>query len=107
MKLSSPSLAAATVVAVSCFAWTGGITCALVIYLELTNETGWLIAACLGLCSVAAVAFILFELKHAMVLPNDADTLAYLNFPDAPNWSPSTGSPPTGSSPVPSFQVRQ
>ncbi len=76
-------------------------------YMELTEETGWWIAGILGSASIASISFIMYELRNAMEMPNDEDTLAHLNLSEPPVWSAPTGSPQAGSNPVPSFQVRQ
>ncbi|MEO7098870.1 MAG: hypothetical protein ABI162_05880 [Luteolibacter sp.] len=73
MRLTSPWIPASIVVAISCFAWIGGITYLLVHFLELSNHMGWMIAASLALSTLLAWGFILYELRNAMELPDDLD----------------------------------
>jgi hypothetical protein len=105
MKLSSPSLAASAVVAVSCVAWTGAITFTLVNIMELSNETGWQIAAFFGFSSIAAVSFIIFELRNAMEMPEDVDPVDYLDLPVPSNWTPPAAPPQTAVNPAPAFRT--
>ncbi|MEO5716465.1 MAG: hypothetical protein ABIT37_23510 [Luteolibacter sp.] len=105
MKISSPSLAASAVVAVSCLAWTGAITLALMSLMELSTETGWQIAAFFGCSSIAAVSFILYELRNAMEMPNDVDPVDYLDRPSPSGWTPPAASSQTAVNPAPAFRT--
>lgn len=91
--------------AVSCVAWTGAITIALVTLLELSTETGWLIAAVLGGASIAAVSFILYELRHAMELPIEIDPVDFLDRPVPSNWTPPSAPSQTAVNPAPAFRT--
>jgi hypothetical protein len=87
-------------------AWVGGITLAVVQFLALSNETGWAIAGGLGLSTLAAVTFILFELRNAMELPDDVDPVDYLNRPVPSGWKSSVGSPPVAVHAAPAFRIK-
>jgi hypothetical protein len=65
----------------SCVAWIGGITLALVYFLQLSPTIAWVIAGSLSLSSTIAITLIFRELRHAIVIPDDADLLEYDMFP--------------------------
>ncbi len=100
MKLTSPLLTACVVVIATSSAWIGGITLALVHFLELAASTGWIIAGFLGFLTAVAVAIIQFEVRHAIVLPDFVDTAAFDMFPCKNRWNPTSISPASSLAPA-------
>lgn len=84
MKPASPSITACVVVIVSCLAWIGAISLALVHAFDLSSFTGWIIAGSLGFSAVAAVTAILFEMRHAIDLENYVDPAEFGRIPLPP-----------------------
>lgn len=105
MKTQSPSLAACVVVGVSCLAWVGGLTSALVYFLELSTSTGWLIASLLGFSSTVAITMIIYEMRHAVELPDGFDDAEFDKLLPVSHWGPSMGVTAVPKHAVPAFRV--
>ncbi len=81
MKPVFPSIAASFIIGASCLVWVGGITMALVIGLGLSNTAGWIIAGSLGFSSIVAVTIILYEMRHAVAVPDSVEFANLEGFP--------------------------
>lgn len=96
MKNPSPSLAAWAVITVSCIAWVAGICSAMVYFFGLSSDTGWIIAAILGVPVSFAIGVIIYEVGHAVDLSNYIDPSEFNGFrpklPATPVSSKSAGS---------------
>lgn len=73
VRVSSRSLSACVIVAVSCIVWTGAISTALVHFFHLPAAVGWTIAGFLALLATMAVSFIFHGIKHATFLVDHPD----------------------------------
>lgn len=82
------------IVGISCLAWVGGISAALVYFLDLTHAVGWAIASTLGVSSTVAVTLILYEIRHASDLPDGSDRSDCGGIPAADQWRGGKGLDP-------------
>ena len=57
----------------SCFVWIGGISWIAVTFLNLSATAGWVIAGTLGALCITAIGLLLYEVRHAIDLPDDVD----------------------------------
>jgi hypothetical protein len=105
MKTHSPSLAACFVVGASCLAWIGGISLAMVYFLGLSSTVGWIIAGSLGFSSIVAVTIILYEMRHAVEMPDGTDHADIEGPPVSIHWGPPMGATPVPRNASPAFRV--
>lgn len=89
----------------ACLAWVGGISLALVYFLELSNAIGWAIAGTLGVLCTVAACVLLFEFRHAIDLTEIVDEAEFDSYPGPTLTNPTAVVPPTSGVPVPSFSV--
>jgi hypothetical protein len=73
VKVFSVSLTMSLAVLLSCLLWIGGISWVVVASLGLPASAGWLIASTLGTLAVAAIGLLIYEVRHAIDLPDDVD----------------------------------
>lgn len=73
MRAFSISLTTCLAVIFSCLLWIGGISWIVVAVLGLSATAGWVIAGTLGAIAVAAIGILLYEVRHAIDLPDDVD----------------------------------
>ncbi len=95
-----PSSAACFVVTLSCFLWITAITVAITHFLDLDALTGCMIGLSLALTTGVAVLLILYELRHAIDLPDDVELREF----EGIGFSVILGSPvlaPAGAAPDP------
>lgn len=88
MKPINHMLSTWTLVCGSCLAWIGTITFALVYCFDLSPTSAWLIAGSLGISATLAISVILYEIRNAIVLPEDADPAEFDMFPVPPRKNP-------------------
>ncbi len=98
-------MTACVVVIVSCLAWIGAISLALVHAFGLSSLAGWIIAGSLGFSAVAAATAILFEMRHAIDLENYVDPVEFDSVPIPPSWG-GPGASRTSAIQASSFQIR-
>lgn len=87
MRAFTISLTTCLAVIFSCLLWIGGISWAVVALLGLSAVAGWVIAGTLGALAVAAIGILLYEMRHAIDLPDDVD----LELMDANTMDPFSG----------------
>jgi hypothetical protein len=87
MKPILPPLAAYLTLAGACLVWIGGVSLALVYFLELSNTTGWIIAGVLGVSMTVAVSVIIHEMRHAIDLTGFVDPSEMDELPPPEQWS--------------------
>ena len=97
MKYNPPSLGVCATVIASCLAWIGGITFALVHFLDLSPATGWVVAGILGSSTTVAAIVILNEMRHAIDLTDYVDPADFGSLPLPADWKlPATAHPLAG-----------
>ncbi len=57
----------------SCLLWIGGISWIAVALLGFSTVAGWMIAGTLGTLAIAAIGVLIYEVRHAIDLPDEVD----------------------------------
>lgn len=78
---------------------------ALVYFMGLSSTVGWIIAGSLGFSSIVAVTIILYEMRHAVEMPDWSDHVDFEGPPVPMHWGSSMGTTPVSRSASPAFRV--